>query len=299
MCIKHILLIKHGALGDLIQATGVMKDVRNQYADAEISLLTSERYLSLMSACPFIDHIIIDNRDSIIHLLTYWKLGKLLSSVQFDMVIDLQNSNRTRFYQYWWFRKTQWIGRQHNQLRPISGLNGLIDLLNLYGIATVFARQPDLTWLIGDKESLLQRLSIKTPYVALIPGSSAKHPEKRWPFYAQLTQLLLNDGLDVVAILGPDENDLIETLPCKTLQGLDWMPLATVLKGALYVVGNDTGPSHIASHVGAKGVAIFGPTTSAKRAEITHDDFYSIQLLDLNAFNAQQLYDWLGQRFLA
>lgn len=299
MPVKRLLLIKHGALGDLIQATGVMKDVRNQHADAEISLLTSERYLSLMGACPFIDHIIIDNRDSIMHLLAFWKLGKLLTGSQFDLVIDLQNSDRTRFYHYWWFSKTQWIGRQHKELKPISGLDGLINLLNQHGIATTFARQPDLKWLIGDTESLLQQLNIKTPYVAIIPGSSAKHPEKRWPFYAQFAQLLLNDGLEVVAILGPDENDLIDTLPCKILQGLDWLALATVLKGALYVIGNDTGPSHIASHVGAKGVAVFGPTTSAKRAEITHDDFYSIQLPDLHAFNAPQLYDWLGQHFLA
>lgn len=299
MPVKHLLLIKHGALGDLIQATGVMKDVRNQYKGAEISLLTSERYISLMGACPFIDHIIIDNRDSIFNLMAFLKLGKLLTGSQFDLVIDLQNSDRTRFYQYWWFSKTQWIGRKPNEIEPTSGLNGLIDLMNQHGIATTFARKPDLTWLIGDTESLLQKLNLKTPYVVIIPGSSAKHPEKRWPFYAQLAQLLLNDGLDVVAILGPDENDLIGTLPCKILQDLDWRALATVLNSALYVVGNDTGPSHIASHVGAKGVAIFGPTTSAKRAEITHDDFYSIQLHNMNAFNAPQVYDWLVQRFLA
>lgn len=296
---QNILLIKHGALGDLIQATGVMKDIRNHYADAKISLLTSQRYVSLMNTCPFVDHIIIDNRRSFVHLQAYWKLAKSLKKFSFDLVIDLQNSDRTRFYRYWWFKQANWIGRKYDEKEPSSGLSGLVDLLHQHGIKVVFARKPDLTWMIGDIKPLLSQLNIKTPYVALIPGSSAKHPEKRWPFYAQLAQLLLDDGLDVIAVLGPDEQDLIASLPCKILLGLDWLPLATVLKSASYVVGNDTGPSHIASHAGARGVAIFGPSTSAKKAEITHDEFDRIELTHINMMDAQNLYEWLAQRFPA
>ena len=142
MPMQHILLIKHGALGDLIQATGVMKDIRNQYANAKISLLTSQRYVSLMSTCPYVDHIIIDNRRSLIHLLAQWKLVKSLKKFSFDLVIDLQNSDRTRFYRYWWFKQAKWIGREYNEQEPTSGLDGLIDLLNQHGIKAVSARKP-------------------------------------------------------------------------------------------------------------------------------------------------------------
>lgn len=293
MTSQSVLIIKHGALGDLIQATGVMKDIRHAYPQANITLLTSQTYLRLMQRFQWIDQILVDNRAPIWNLSVYFSLGKLFKQQPFDLVIDLQNSKRTRFYHSLWFKKTKWIGRSSAAPGPVSGFQGMVDLLQNNHIPTVNSHQPDLNWMVHDIEPLFTQWNFNRPYIVLIPGSSAKNKEKRWPHYAALTKQLQRENLNVVCVVGPDESDLIEMFNCKVLQNLDWFSLASLLKNASFVIGNDTGPTHIAAHVGAKGVAIFGPKNPAKRAQITRENFQSLELDNLNYFDAKAMHAWL------
>ena len=57
---SNILIIKHGSLGDLIQANGAIKDIKNFYKNRKVFLLTSQPYAIFMSECPYIDGVIID-----------------------------------------------------------------------------------------------------------------------------------------------------------------------------------------------------------------------------------------------
>ena len=59
---SNILIIKHGSLGDLVQANGAIKDIKNANKDSKVFLLTSRHYLNLMSQCPYIDGVLIDKR---------------------------------------------------------------------------------------------------------------------------------------------------------------------------------------------------------------------------------------------
>ena len=49
---ENILIIKHGALGDLIQADGIIRSIRYEHKNAIITLLTSKKFIDLMSRCP-------------------------------------------------------------------------------------------------------------------------------------------------------------------------------------------------------------------------------------------------------
>lgn len=69
---KQILVIKHGALGDLMQSMGLLKDIKFRYPESEITILTSPSYYQLMHRCPFIDKIIIDKR------APFWRLDEQL-----------------------------------------------------------------------------------------------------------------------------------------------------------------------------------------------------------------------------
>jgi ADP-heptose:LPS heptosyltransferase len=106
-----------------------------------------------------------------------------------------------------------------------------------------------------------------------------------------LSAALINIGYQVVVILGPEESGLAMDMPGSIIQGLNWFELAGVLNGAKYVVGNDTGPSHIASYLDKSGVALFGPTTSAARSEIGRRQFKTIEVDDLQALSMQQVLD--------
>ena len=59
---QNILVIKHGAFGDLIQSDGIFRTIKNIYSSSNLILLTSSSYKNLMLASPYINNIIIDDR---------------------------------------------------------------------------------------------------------------------------------------------------------------------------------------------------------------------------------------------
>ena len=59
---SNILIIKHGSLGDLIQANGAIKDIKNNFPNDKVLLLTTPPYANFMSSCPYLDGVLIDKR---------------------------------------------------------------------------------------------------------------------------------------------------------------------------------------------------------------------------------------------
>ena len=92
---KNILIIKHGSLGDIVSATSVMKDIRQHFSKAEIVILTTRKFHDFFLNSKLIDSILIDDRKGIIFALN---LIKKVIKLKFDLIIDLQNSNRTKIY---------------------------------------------------------------------------------------------------------------------------------------------------------------------------------------------------------
>ena len=105
---SNILIIKHGSLGDLIQANGAMEDIKNTHKESKVILLTAKPYAKLMSNCPYIDGVIIDKRLPRWNLFFLFKLKKLLARYNFSHVFDLQNSSRTKFYRNFILSKSVW-----------------------------------------------------------------------------------------------------------------------------------------------------------------------------------------------
>ena len=46
---------------------------------------------------------------------------------------------------------------------------------------------------------------------------------------------------------------------------LNLIELISFIKEASYIISNDTGPAHIASHLNKKGLVLFGSHTSSKK----------------------------------
>ncbi len=89
---SNILIIKHGSLGDLIQANGAMKDIKENFPHNKIILLTTLPYAELMSHSPYIDGILIDKRLPRWNVFYLMKLRKMLKRFNFEKIFDLQNS---------------------------------------------------------------------------------------------------------------------------------------------------------------------------------------------------------------
>ena len=293
---KNILLIKHGAFGDLIQSDGIFKSIKIKHPKDNLILLTTSSFKNFMRASPYFDDVIVDNRFPLWNLMSYYYLIKKLNSYNFSNVYDLQNSQRTLGYKTFLLKNALWVTTKRMD-HPQSGLQGLIDMLKDNGMADHEIYDPDITWMVNDVSPLLKRKNISEKYVVLIPGSSRKHPEKRWPFYKALAKEFMNQGFDVVNILGPDELDLKQALLGTTLESLDWGDLAGVINKSLFVIGNDSGPSHIASCLKKSGIAIFGPTTSGSKSELARPPFIIIETEDLNNLSSKNLFKIITNRY--
>ena len=95
---SNVLIIKHGSLGELIQANGAIEDIKKSFKDSKVLLLTSKPYADLMHHCPYVDGVLTDKRLPRWNLFYLLSLKKFLSRYQFTHVFDLQNSSRTQFY---------------------------------------------------------------------------------------------------------------------------------------------------------------------------------------------------------
>ena len=95
---SNILIIKHGSLGDIVQISGVLRDIKETHADKKIFILTTNPYVDLLSRCPYLDGVLVDKRLPRWNIYYLLKLKKMLSKFNFSHVYDLQNSSRTSFY---------------------------------------------------------------------------------------------------------------------------------------------------------------------------------------------------------
>ena len=79
---------------------------------------------------------------------------------------------------------------------------------------------------------------------------------------------------------GPNElNDAKEFDAISVLDGkkaLDIGQLSSLIKNSSFVIANDTGPAHMAAHLNAKGLTLFGSHTTAKKVSIERDNFLSL-----------------------
>lgn len=296
---RRILVIKHGAFGDVIQAEGALRDIRENHPDAFIAVLTMRPYRALLERCPHVDKVMVDERAPRWRLDRMLALRRVLRAANYDMVYDLQNSPRTAFYFRWMLKDCHWSGtakgcsHPHRAKEPkkIRTLDRLAGQLADAGLTIRCTGAPDVSWLADDASALLEEAGVTKPYIVLIPGCSARHPQKRWPHYAALAERLIAAGHEIVLAPGPDEVELARTIPGICIEKTNWTALAGILKRARFVIGNDTGPSHLAAHLGTPGLALFGSHMPAERTGIVRENFDAIEVADLADLPVDRVYE--------
>ena len=75
---SNILIIKQGSLGDIVQISGVLKDIRENHPEDKIFILTTAPYVELLSICQYVDGTLIDKRLPRWNILYLLKLKKLV-----------------------------------------------------------------------------------------------------------------------------------------------------------------------------------------------------------------------------
>ena len=127
----------------------------------------------------------------------------------------------------------------------------------------------------GRAREALERTGLASSRLALLAPGAAFGETKRWPVerFGKLADRLRDRGFDCASVIGPDEGDLGARLsaaaqvPVPVLGSeLDPVELAALLSRANVLIGNDSGPVHLAASVGTPIVAFFGPTDPGRTA---------------------------------
>ena len=307
---SNILIIKHGSLGDLIQANGAIKDIKNFYKNRKVFLLTSEQYSIFMSECPYLDGVIIDKRLPRWNLFYLNKLKKQLARYEFSKVFDLQNSNRTKFYKRFLIKNVEWsstetsleLGQKKSDFDQDPVLDRMEIQLKKSGLETEFVKNIDLSWASEDISRLVKQYA-NNEYVLVFPFCSPKLKHKKWPYYKELIQkmkLEFKNKYPVLLAPGPNEiKDAIELNGKVVLDNnkpINIKKLISLINGAKFIISNDTGPAHIASHLDKKGLVLFGSHTSAKKVSIENFNFKAISVKDLKDLNVDTVLKEISAR---
>ena len=253
---KKILLIKHGSLGDIVFALEPILSIHKQFNNSVIDLVTEEKFIPFFKKIKMFDQFLIDNRAG---FLPSFSLIRKIIKGKYDLIIDLQNSKRTNFYHFFTkiFSRSRINGSRsfvHDRyIIPVQGkespTQGLYNQLKLLDINQ---SDPDLSWLVSDKEN--QSIENKD-IVLVIPGVSKSGHAKQWSpnKYQQLCSFLESKGY-YICLVGT-KHDASSFQPilngCKNIINLiDRSPpeiIYTVASKSKLIISNDTGPGHIAA----------------------------------------------------
>ena len=306
-----ILIIKLGSLGDIVQISGAIKDISENHKDDEIHIMTTKPYFGLFKKNPHISNVILDKRLSRLNLIYLFSLMKLIKKYNFSKVYDLQNSSRSAFYKRILFpnaSKEIWSstettlpeGTTKEDFDKDSVLSRFDHQLKSSGINTVHTLRPDFSWSSTDISQIKSYHQLDK-YIVIFPFCSPHLTSKKWPYYNELINLInerYNNNYKIAIAPGP--NEIKEATNINALcildngKALDISQLAALIKDSSYVVANDTGPAHIAAHLGSKGIALFGSHTSPFKVSIERENFKAIQAPELSKLSPEKVFERLS-----
>jgi len=301
---SNILIIKHGSLGDIVQISGVLKDLREQHGDKKIFILTTKPYIELLNDCPYIDDVLLDKRLPRWNVYYLYKLRKCINKFEFTHLYDLQNSARTSFYRKHLFNipfcsSSEAILKKREKnfsLDADSVLNRFEYQLYNSNVKTKYTLKPDFSWAASNVKELINQ-HVKKKFILLFPFCSPQLPQKKWPYYNDLINILKvkHKNIDIVTVPGPDEIEMVKKINSTSIvnndrSALNIRQLAGAILESSYVIANDTGPAHMAAHLGKKGLVLFGYHTTPKRVSIETGNFKALSVSNLNDLTPDEVY---------
>ena len=307
---SNILIIKHGSLGDIAQASGAIQDISEFHKDDDVYLLTTKPYFELFKNNPYLKAVILDKRLSRFNLIYLFTLMRIIKKYRFAKVFDLQNSSRTSFYKRILFPNANhiiWSSSEttlpNDKKKEEFDKNPVLDRfkhqLEFSGIKTNKTMFPDFTWACTNIDKIKIEYSLNK-YIVLFPFCSPHLKIKQWPYYNKFIELVknnFNNEYKIIIAPGPLEipiaNEISAISVLNNEKALTISELATLIKNSSFVLANDTGPAHMAAHLGVKGLTLFGSHTTAHKVSIERENFKAIEAPELSKLSAEKVFDRL------
>jgi glycosyltransferase involved in cell wall biosynthesis len=214
---KNILVIKFGAIGDVILIVPSLRVLRNNFPDAHISVLIGPDSKHILKNCPYIDELILyDRKGRDKGLKGLLKTSGILRRRNFDMSVDFQN-NRTSHAISWLGAIPERFGYNNGKGKLSFCVNKGIKYLdikatplaeqfrilksmkiNTSGASTyleIWPSKEDFSYV----DNLLKNAWVNSSQalVGINIGSSPRWETKRWPLkkFAKLSDMLAENDI--------------------------------------------------------------------------------------------------------
>lgn len=281
----RILIVLMGALGDVTRGLALVDQLKNRDRKPHITWIVEPLSESLVRMHPGVDEVIVFERHR--GLLGAIKLFRDLKKHSFDITLDLQRHFKSGLVSYFsrakrrigfhpdnskefnWRFNTETLAQQADNFPKLEHYLLFMEALGLK------VSRP-LTWSFdanAPKLSQAMREQLCGPYSVIVLGSSKRSKDWTLEGNIALTDYLSKQPRALVALVGGKSNvatgaEIKRRLGSNKiidLTGATTIPeLVSVIKGAAFCVGPDSGPGHIAAAVGTPYVSLFGPTSKER-----------------------------------
>jgi len=276
-----ILLIQYKPIGDVLLSTPLIKVLKKNYPNSEITFLTGPAASQVLENNPHLDNILIfdkNGKDIIGGFLYFLRLRKY----NFDLAIDIQGNFSTAWASF--FSGAQLRvgynlrGRRYLYNKKVSNItedrySSLKKFILLKRIG-IFEEEEKPEIFLTEKETefgknVLNKLNVKEDDFIISVSPVSKRQARRWTKegFAKLSDILISDyKAKVIMHWGPGEFDYVSDIVNKMNEKPVLLPktcvreMASVIVKSKLMITNDNGPKHIAVALGVPTVTIFGPT---------------------------------------
>lgn len=293
-----ILIVRLGAMGDILHALPAVTAIRAALPDATIGWLVEERWADLLAAGeirPVVNLIHAVNtkrwRSAFLHpsiIRSILAAKKAVQSVHYDVALDFQGAIKSAWFarltgasskagfvnpreplaRFFYSQKFSRSGEhviEQNHALAAQALKQYLGGKNLELLAPQLPRDRNAeSWADGE----IRRLGIAS-FVIMNPG--AGWGAKQWPpeRYGQVAQTLARHNLKTLVNAARGEEALALAVIAAS-QGHAFeisctiSQLIALTRRARLFIGGDTGPLHLAAALGVPVVGLFGPTDPAR-----------------------------------
>lgn len=268
----RILIIKQGALGDVIMATTLIAAIQRAHPGAQFTLLTTPAFAGLFDGSPALDVQAFPRRG--VHAM--WAMLRYIRQQHFDRLYDLQGNDRTGVlcalsgvrervgnharFPYTHHPQTPWRGQCHI-------FDRMNEVLAAAGVAPA-APHPVLPCPAPARDEVTRFLAGHSlregHFVVLHAGASPTRQDKCWPGFGDFAVRLEGAGLRALW-LGAG-HDAARNRALAARAGIDATDcfsipqLAEVARHARFALTNDSGPMHAIAAAGIPVFGLFGPS---------------------------------------
>jgi lipopolysaccharide heptosyltransferase II len=286
----NILVIKIGAIGDVVLVTAALKAIRKRFPEARIHCLVGKESRKILHNCPYLDGIIIyDHQDKERGWWGLLKIARKLWKFRFDRIIDFQNNRKSHLLSFLSFARESYgydngkwgklltdpIKDTHKDLSPVAHQFRVLEKLdipykpNMYLELWPSPHDRHYVQMLLDSEWLGNDPVI----VGINIAASARWKTKNWPVesLAKFCDMLSAKNVRIV-LTGTDKDkplaqyflSITKSKPANFVGKTDLPQLAALIKRCRVFVTPDSAPMHVAAAVQTPIVAYFGPTDSRR-----------------------------------